>query len=133
MQACAAFLLAMPALLVAGSAGKQCVIYNDPAELFAVSDAVSVAQVIAAEETGETGEHVTSNRGTLRVERVWKGRVRREMRVGSDVPFRVGEKYLVFAGGRPLSMNILCRWAELVRDAETRLKWLSGKSSRSVR
>jgi hypothetical protein len=113
-------------------ARAQCVEFEDPAELFRLSDAVFVGTVVATEPTGAQGSHVIVSIATLRPERTWKGRPGREVRVGSDVPFEVGKKYVVFAAGRPLSVSILCRWAENIDRAKRKLDWLARRRSQAA-
>ena len=111
----------------------QCVEIEDPAELFMLSDAVFVGTVVAIEPTGAQGSHVIVSIATLRPERTWKGPPSREVRIGSDVPLEVGKKYVVFAAGRPLSVSIPCRWAEVVDRAKRKLDWLARRRSQAAR
>jgi len=108
----------------------QCVMFDKPEELFANSDAVFVGTVVRNAPTGAQGSHVIVDVATLRLDRSWKGVRGREVRVGSDIPLEVKKKYLVFAGGKPLSTSVLCRWAEPIDDAKAKLDWLSKKPSR---
>jgi hypothetical protein len=114
----------------------QCVMFGQPEESFARADAVFVGTVIAREPTGVRGEHVIVDVATFRLERSWKGIRDREVRVGSDEPFEVGKKYLVFAFGKlgePLTTSILCQWTELIDGAKTKLDWLSTRLSQPLR
>lgn len=121
-------------VLRAPAAYAQCVEFEDPSELFSLSDAVFVGTVVGVEPTGIQGDHVIASIATLTPERIWKGRPGRRVQVGSDVPFEVGTKYVVFAAGRrpPLSLSISCRWAELVDQAKRKMDWLSRRRSRAV-
>ena len=111
----------------------QCIEFDRPAKLFALSDLVFVGTVLTSEPTGVEGDHVIVSIATFRLERSWKGRLDREVRVGSDLSFEVGRKYVVFAAGKPLSTTILCRWAERVDRAKRKLDWLASKRSRPAR
>jgi hypothetical protein len=106
------------------TAGAQCVIIENPADIFRVSDAVFVGTVVANGPTGARGDHQTVDIATLRVERSWKAPLSREVRVGSDEFFVVGKQYVVFAAGTPLSTSIPCDWAQPVEAAKTKLDWL---------
>ena len=118
-------LLSVPAAAAYG----QCVVFENPAELYRVNQAVFVATVVTTEAAGGQGHHAITDVATLRVERSWKGRVAREVRVGSDRPFEVGTKYVVFASGRPLTSSILCRAAEPVAAAKKKMAWLARRRS----
>lgn len=124
--AVALFVAALPAL-----ARAQCVIFENPEELFARADAVFVGTVRRTEPTGAKGDHAIVETATLRVEKAWKGRLAREVRVGVDRPFATGKKYVVFAAGKPLSTSIMCRWAEPVESAKAKLEWLAKRRSRA--
>jgi len=112
-------MIALPAAVSA-----QCVIFERPDDLFARADVVFVGTVIGNRSTGARGDHSIGDIATLRVERSWKGRPGREVRVGADRPFEIDKKYVVFAAGKPLSTSILCRWAEPQERAKTKLEWL---------
>ena len=113
-------------LVAVSSVGyAQCVIFDKPEDLFARADVVFVGTVVSSEPTGAKGTHAIVDIATLRVEKAWKGRLRREVRVGADRPFEVNKKYLVFAAGKPLSTSILCRWAEPHDRAKMKLDWLA--------
>ena len=103
----------------------QCVIFDKPEDLFARADVVFVGTVVSSEPTGAKGSHAIVHIATLRVEKTWKGRLSREVRVGADRPFEVKKKYVVFAAGKPLSTSILCRWTEPEDRAEMKLEWLA--------
>lgn len=113
-------LVAVPAVGYA-----QCVIFDKPEDLFARADVVFVGTVVSSEPTGAKGDHAIIDVATLLVEKAWKGRLRREVRVGADRPFEVNKKYVVFAAGKPLSTSILCRWAEPEDRAKMKLEWLA--------
>ena len=108
-------------------AHAQCVIVDEPEKRFAQSDAVFLGTVLRTEATGVQGAHVIVEIATFRVDRTWKGDAAKELRVGADRPFEKGKEYLVFAGGKPLTTNILCRWAEPSDRAKATLDWLSKK------
>jgi hypothetical protein len=112
-------------IVLPGAVSAQCVIFEKPADLFARADVVFVGTVIRNLSTGAGGEHSIVDIATLRVERSWKGRPGREVRVGADRPFELDKKYVVFAAGKPLSSSILCRWAEPEERAKTKLEWLA--------
>lgn len=125
VQAAAVWLALLP-----GAANAQCVVFEKPEELFAFSDAVFTGTVLATEQTGARGTHVIVSIATLRVERSWKGDLGREVRVGADMPFERGKRYVVFANGKPLSTSILCRAAERIERAKPKLRWLSKRRSK---
>jgi hypothetical protein len=127
-----ALLLMLSFSMPATGAYGQCVIFEKPEELFALSDAVFVGTVRAVEPTMVRGEHLDHNFATLRAEKVWKGQVSIEVRVDSDVPFEVGKKYVVSAGGKPLSTSIKCLAAQPVDRAKRKMEWLSRRRSRSA-
>jgi hypothetical protein len=103
----------------------QCVVFEQPEDLFARADVVFAGTVVATESTGARGDHSIVQIATLRVDKAWKGSLTREVRVGADRPFEVEKKYVVFAAGKPLSTSILCRWAEPQDPAKTQLEWLA--------
>jgi hypothetical protein len=102
----------------------QCVIFENPADLYRVADAVFVGTVSATQLTGARGSHVDVEIGTIRVERSWKAPQPAEVRVGNDQPWVVGKQYIVFAGGKVLSTSTQCDWAEPTENAKTKLDWL---------
>ena len=112
-------------VLSSASASAQCVLFDKPEELFAHNDTVFTGTVVMNEPTSARGEHQIVAVATLRVDKSWKGRLEREVRVGSDAAFEVGKKYLVFAGGKPLSTTILCRASEPIERAKSKLDWLA--------
>lgn len=116
--------------LLPAAAHAQCVIFDRPEELFARADAVFLGTVVETEPTGAQGAHAIVQIATLRVERSWKGRPGRAVRVGADRPFETDRKYLVFAAGDPLSTTILCRWTEPEDRAKPRLEWLAQRARR---
>jgi hypothetical protein len=121
--------LLMPSVPVGG----QCVELDDLAEMFARSDAVFVGTVIAQEPTAAQDFHLMpKDIVTLRLERSWKGARQRVVRVGSDGPFEIGKKYLVFADGKPLTTSIQCKWTEPIGKATRKLDWLSTQPSQPV-
>jgi hypothetical protein len=135
MLARAVLLLALGALLVIeprvmGSV-RQCVMWPETEELFRVNDIVFTGTVLA--NTPVPGpEDGVQNIGTLRAERFWKGAPKREVRVGSDLPFLVGEAYVVFASGEPLSTTIACEAAQPLAKATKKRLWLSRQPSRTA-
>jgi general stress protein 26 len=106
-------------------ASAQCIIFDKPEELFARADAVFLGTVVSTVPTGVQGEHALVETATLRVEKVWKGSLTRDIRVGADARFHVGTTYLVFAAGTPLSTTIPCRWTEPQDRAAAKLEWLA--------
>jgi uncharacterized protein DUF6174 len=111
---------------LATHASAQCVIFENPADLFARADVVFVGTVVGQHATGEGGAHLVDIAiATFRVEQSWKGSPAREVQVGADKSFQNGGKYLVFAAGNPLSTSIMCRWAELIEPAAAKLEWLA--------
>jgi hypothetical protein len=119
---------APPRVLVA-----QCVTFDNPPELFAVSDAVFLGKVVETAPTGARGHHVIESIATFRLERSWKGPRDRVVRVGSETPLQIGRRYLVFATGRPLATSTECRWSEPIEQATEKLDWLSTIRHRNVR
>lgn len=105
-------------------AHPQCVIVDKPEELFARSDMVFRGTVVTTESTGAQGSHQVVEIGTFRVDQLWKGDPTREVRVGADRAFEKDKEYVVFAGGKPLSTSILCRWTEPIERAKPKLDWL---------
>ena len=105
-------------------AHAQCMIFDKPEELFARSDVVFRGTVVATEPTGLQGFHQSVDIATFRVDQSWKGDPAREVRVRADRAFEKSQEYLVFAGGKPLSTSILCRWTEPIDRAKPKLDWL---------
>jgi len=105
----------------------QCVIFDKPEELFALSTVVFRGTVIGKRPTGIEGTHVDVEIATFRVDQAWKGKPGRQVLVGGDQPFELGKEYLVFAGGKPLSTTLLCHATELVSAAKAKLDWLTRK------
>ena len=117
-------------LLVALSAnspapGSQCVIFDKPEELWAVSDLVFLGTVVATKPTGIQGFHVTVEIATFRVDKAWKGTSDKVVEVGGDAPFEKDKQYLVFAAGKPPSTSLLCRGTEPADRAKAKLEWLA--------
>jgi hypothetical protein len=106
-------------------ARAQCIMFDEPEELFAHSTMVFRGTVISTESTGLEGDHQIVQIATFRVRQSWKGDSIREVRVGADRAFEKSREYLVFAAGKPLTTSLLCRWAEPVRAAKRKLDWLS--------
>jgi hypothetical protein len=113
----------------ARAAATQCVYFENPADLWRMASAVFVGTVASSRLTGQRGVHVTVEIGTFKVERSWKARLPAEIEVGNERSWEVGTKYLVFAGGTPLSTTTLCDWAMPLEKAKARLDWLSGTVS----
>jgi hypothetical protein len=130
---CLIMVLAGVATLFPAVTSAQCMTFDKPEELFARADAVFVGTVVATKPTGERGDHAIVDIATFRVERTWKGRLNREIRVGADRSFERGTKYVVFAAGKPLSTSILCKWAEPEHRAKTKLEWLAKRRGRGAR
>jgi general stress protein 26 len=103
----------------------QCIIFDKPEDLFARADAVFLGKVVSTVPTGAQGDHVIVETAALRVEKVWKGSLARDVRVSADAPFDVGTTYLVFASGTPLTTTIPCRWTEPEDRAGAKLAWLA--------
>jgi hypothetical protein len=117
-------------LLIALSAhpstpGSQCVIFDNPDELWAVSDLVFLGTVVATKPTGIQGFHVTVEIATFRVDKAWKGKLDKVVEVGGDAAFEKDKQYLVFAAGKPASTSLPCRWTEPVDRAKAKLEWLA--------
>jgi hypothetical protein len=119
------FILGVVTAALVEVSSAQCVIFDNPEELFARADVVFVGTVTSTQETGAGGAHQTVEIATLRVDRLFKGRPGREIRVGADAPFRVGQRYVVFAAGNPPSTSIMCRSTEPVSRAKKKLDWLA--------
>lgn len=122
------FVFALGLAMIPLTAHGQCIVFPNPEGGFARADAVFVGTVVAHQPTGARGEHVTVDIATIRLERSWKGsRGHREVHVGSDRPWQVGKKYVVFAFGpsESLTTSIDCRWAESIETAAEKLDWLS--------
>ncbi len=82
----------------------QCVIFDKPEELWAVSDLVFLGTVVATKATGLQGFHVTVDIATFRVDRAWKGKPERQVDIGGDAFFEKGRQYLTSClrrGSRP--------------------------------
>ena len=112
---------------------KQCVEFDDPASLFEQSAVVFVGIALGVKPTGLHGEHVMSHRATFRVERIWKGELQRQYLVDADGAFAVDKRYIVFAGGSPLSTTLQCKWSELEAEARHKREWLAAKPSQRPR
>ena len=128
MKTVLALALLVTTLAVVGSSAApfaQCVVFDKPEELYSHSDVVFRGTVIGRRPTGNQGFHVIVDVATFRVDQAWKGQPGPQVDVGADRPFQMGEQYLVFAGGKPLSTSILCRGAELLGQAKAKLDWLS--------
>src|SRR4029453_2601352 len=99
-------LLAVGSALIAAERPRphasQCVIFENPAELYRMSEAVFVGTVVATKATGTTNEHATVDIGTFKVDRSWKAQLPAEIRVGNDQMWGVGKKYVILWGGLPL-------------------------------
>jgi hypothetical protein len=109
----------------------QCVDLGGVGQVFDHADVVFLGTATTVERTGVGGVHVVASNATFRVERVWKGPTQGEFTVGvSDPPFAVGERYIVFASGKPLTTTIECGWAELESKAHIKRKFLESKPSR---
>jgi hypothetical protein len=92
----------------------QGVIFDKPEELYALSDVVFRGTAVAQKPTGIGGSHVIVQIATFQVDQTWKGQPGRQVAVGADEPFEIGNEYLVFASGKPMSTSIQCGAAELV-------------------
>jgi len=67
---------------------------------------------------------------TFRVERIWKGEVKRDVEVLSDNSFETGRSYLVFAAGERPQTSVECGWSEIYAYARRKRDFLSGRPSR---
>jgi hypothetical protein len=124
-------LFATTLVALSTSATRQCVDFGGVAEVFDHADVVFLGTATAVERNSVDGVHVVIAKATFRVERIWKGPSRAEFTLGvSDPPFEVGQRYIVFAGGKPLSTSIECGWAELASKAANKRKFLESKPSR---
>ena len=115
----------------ADAALRQCIMFPDTEELFRNNDVVFAGTVLSSTRVAGPDDGV-QNVGLLRAEQFWKGTPRKEMRVGSDVPFLVGERYVVFASGDPLSTTIECEATQLLARAMKKRLWLSRLPSRKA-
>ena len=113
------------AVLVKPAMPHQCVIIDQPENLYAAADLVFLGSVISKKPTGAQGFHVTVEIATFRVDRVWKGTPGKTIEVGGDAFFEKDREYLVFAGGSPPSTSLPCRWTEPVERAKAKLDWLA--------
>ena len=95
---------------------RQCVVFDKPAELYAVSDAVFVGTVVSQRRTGSQGDHSTVAVATLQIDWVAKGEVAGRVEVGADDAFQLNRQYVVFAAGKPLSTTLKCHATELLSD-----------------
>ena len=123
----------LPVTISHREAARQCVVFDEPSEYFALSDVVFLGTVLANKSTGAVGDHVITEIATLKVERTWKGPRESQFVVGDGQPFTVEGRYVVFAGrgrsGDVLSTAQLCGWAELESKAKKKLAWLATKPS----
>jgi hypothetical protein len=119
----------------------QCVQFDDPADMFRLSEAVFLGTVQATEPTGATGFHIVMHRARFKIERVWKGRLKNVETLGTVEAFQPGQRYLVFAsvahiksgnweGGLQTSKE--CGWAEPEDAAERKLRWLSANAGKAA-
>lgn len=127
--------LALVALLTLGPRptveARQCVMFRETDELFRINDVVFTGTVLS--NTPVPGpEDGVQNIGVLRADQFWKGTPVKEIRVGSDLPFKVGERYVVFAGGEPLSTTIACEATQPLDKATKKRLWLSRRPSRTA-
>ena len=105
--------------------------FPDTEELFRNNDVVFTGTALSNTRVAGPVDGV-QNIGLLRAEQFWKGTPRKEMRVGSDVPFHVGERYVVFASGDPLSTTIECEATQVLAKAMKKRLWLSRQPSRKA-
>ena len=128
------FLAAVIAVLSASTlekvAGADCVLYSLEQE-FGASAAVFEGRVIAVEWIpGRECCHTLSGWATFETDRWWKGKPSARLRIGaSGQIFNVGERYIVFAFGKPLVADG-CNNTDLVKDSAKTLAWLAKKPSR---
>lgn len=126
--------------LGARPAAWSCALPQPVEQEFAESTAVFVGRVIATEvRTGRESE--ASTVATFAVERAWKGVSASTVEVATcgggneictvAVEFRVGERYLVFAGGEPLFTSKCGRTGTAKHDLwEQTWEWLSQRPRR---
>jgi hypothetical protein len=108
-----------------------CVIYRSLDEEFAASVAVFEARVVAVDWIpGRECCHVLSGWATVQTERWWKGQPARELKLGAAGQiFKVGERYVIFGFGQPLTANA-CNSTRALRESARALEWLAKKPSR---
>jgi len=120
-------------------ANAQCIVIEDPAEMFRTAEAVFVGAVKATEPTGARGYHIVTHRAVFDVERVWKGRLKRFETVGTVEALQPGRRYVVFARGKresgfsvSLSTSLECGWSERESDGQRKLQWLAEEADAPV-
>jgi hypothetical protein len=126
------FLLVMVGALAPMSAGtrRQCVVGSDPRYSFDESRAVFLGTASRSRETGIICEDcMDSYRTSFRVEKVWKGTIKRNTEVLSDASFVAGKAYLIFAVGDPLQTYLDCGWSVAYDAALEKRNFLAGRPS----
>lgn len=117
----------------------QCVVFEDPADVFRTANAVFVGTVRMTKPRGTLGDHVVMHLAAFEVERVWKGQLRRFETVGTVEAFEPGKRYLVFAGASrdksqtregSFQTSLECGWAQLESAGGRKLRWLRDKVGR---
>jgi hypothetical protein len=120
----------------------ECVTWS-LADDFKKSTAVFVGRAVA-QSVAKTPEGLTTET-TFEVERVWKGESGKTVRMhacggrlgdesvtcSESFRFVEGSRYVVFAGGAPLSTTT-CRHTALADAAKETLQWLSRKPSKKA-
>src|SRR5688572_4685397 len=91
-------LVALTLVAVSERVHGQCVVFEDPADMFRRADAVFVGTVRRTEPTGALGHHIVMHRASFEIEQVWKGQPKKFETVGTVEAFEPGKRYLVFAG-----------------------------------
>jgi uncharacterized protein (TIGR02145 family) len=126
-------LIVLALLVCRAPALGQCVVFEDPADMFRVADAVFIGTVRQTEPTGDVGAHIVMHRASFAIETIWKGDVKTLEMVGTVEAFQPGKRYLVFAGASPetsrstgdgLRTSLECGWAEIEDARSPKLRWI---------
>jgi hypothetical protein len=113
---------------------RSCAVAESIGMEFKHSAAVFVGRVKSTDVAhGPHGTFDVQTVATFDVERWWKGPQTKTVKVRScgtqdvvcitGIDFKPGDRYVVFATGRPLETTV-CQRTELVNDAAATLKWL---------
>jgi hypothetical protein len=125
-----------PSRPLSTSPPAQCIIFDDPADLYRRNAEVFSGTVTAVEPTGiKDAAHMPVQIATVRVREQWKGVTASTIRLSTtDWLFEVGASYLIFSGGEPLSTSLACRATEKLDTAAAIAKrnWLSSLPVREV-
>jgi hypothetical protein len=127
-------LVALTLVAVSERVHGQCVVFEDPADMFRRADAVFVGTVRRTEPTGALGHHIVMHRASFEIEQVWKGQSKKFETVGTVEAFEPGKRYLVFAGAASteesraregsFQTSLECGWAQIESSAARNLRWL---------